>query len=96
MSPTNTEPPISDSDEDEESAEEDATGRRKNASITQMLNENQEAELANWWRDHPGLYDKSNNMYRRKEKNDRLIAEKAKEMGVWGFDAKMLAGGRRA
>ena len=92
VSPTNTEQPLSESDEDEESAKEDATGRRKKASITQVLDENQEAELADWWRDHPGLYDKSNNTYRRKEKTDRLIAEKAREMGVWGFNAKMLAG----
>ena len=57
-----------------------------------MLNEHQEEELADWWRDHLGLYDKGNEMYRRKEKKDRLIAEKAREMGVRGFDAKMLAG----
>ena len=69
VSPTHTEPPVSNSDEDEESAE-DATGRRKKASITQMLNENQEEDLADWWRDHPGLYDKSNETYRRKAKKD--------------------------
>ena len=46
-SPTHTEPAPFDSDEDEESGEEDATGRRK-ASITQMLNEHQEEELAEW------------------------------------------------
>ena len=68
------------------------TGRRKKAPITQMLDKTQEADLAEWWRDHPGLYDKSNDMYRRKEKKDRLIAEKAREMGVQGFNAKMLAG----
>ena len=73
-------------------AEEDATGRRKKASITQMLNEHKEEELAEWWREHPGLYDKSNEMYRGKEKKDRLIADKAKEMAVRGFDANMLAG----
>ena len=72
-------------------AEEDATGRRK-ASITKILNEHQLEELADWWRVHPGLYDKSNKAYRRKEKKDRLIADKAREMGVLGFDAKMLAG----
>ena len=53
-----------------------------------MFDENQKAELADWWREHPGLYD----MYRRKEKKDSLIAEKAREMWVWGFDFKMLAG----
>ena len=31
-------------------------------------------------------------MHRRKEKNHRVIAEKAREMGVPGFDAKVLAG----
>ena len=45
VSPKHTEPPVSDSDEDQESAEEDATGRRKKASITHMLNENQERIL---------------------------------------------------
>ena len=40
--------------------------RRKKASITQMLDEEQEEELADWWREYPGLYDKSNEMYRRK------------------------------
>ena len=73
-------------------AEEDASGRRKKASITQMLNDDQEEELADCWWDHPGLYDKGNETYRRKEKKDRLIADKAREMGVRGFDAKMLAG----
>ena len=57
-----------------------------------MLNEHQEEELADWWRKHPGLYNKSNESYRRKAKKDRLIADKADEMGVWGFNAKMLAG----
>ena len=75
-----------------ESAEEDATGRRKKASITQMLNTNQEEDLADWWKDHLGLYNKSNKTCRRKENKDRLIAEKAWEMGVRGFDGKMLAG----
>ena len=91
-SPTHTEPPPSDSNEDEESAEEDATGGRKKASITQMLNEHQEEELADWWGEHPGLYDKSNEMYRRNVKKDGRIADKAEEMEVWCFDAKMLAG----
>ena len=53
-----------------------------------MLNKNQEEELEEWWRDHLGLYDKSNETYRRKEKKDRLIADTAREMGVWGFHAK--------
>ena len=57
-----------------------------------MLNEHQEEELAEGWREHPGLYDKSNKTYRRKLKKDRLIADKAEEMGVRDFDAKMLAG----
>ena len=50
--------------------------RRKKASITQMLDEEQE-ELAGWWRENPGLCDKSNETYRRKVKKDWLIAEKA-------------------
>ena len=57
-----------------------------------MLNEHQEEELADWWGEHLGLYDKSNEMYRRKVKKDRLIADKAEEMGMQGFNAKMLAG----
>ena len=57
-----------------------------------MLNVHQEEELAEWWRDHLGLYDKSNKTYRRNEKKARLIADKAREIGVWGFHAKMLAG----
>ena len=44
-SPTPTDPAPSDS-EDDLSAEEDATGRRKKASITRMLDEEQEEELA--------------------------------------------------
>ena len=70
--------------------EEDATGWRKKASMTQMLDEHQEKELADWWRECPGLYDKSNETYRRKVKKDRLIADKAEEIGVRGFDARML------
>ena len=50
-----------------------------------MLNKNQEEELADLWRYHPGLYHKSNQTYRRKEKKDRLTAEAS-------LDAKMLAG----
>ena len=58
-----------------------------------MLNEHQEEELAEWWREHPGLYGKSNETYRRKAKKDRLIAaDKAEKMRVQGFDARMLAG----
>ena len=90
-SPTPTDPAPSDSDENE-SAEEDANGSRKKASMTQMLDEQQEEELADWWREHPGLYDKSNETYRRKTKKDKLIAEKPRVMGVQGFDAAMLAG----
>ena len=48
-SPTPTNPAPSDS-EDDLSAEEDATGRRKKASITQMLDEEHEEELADWWK----------------------------------------------
>ena len=65
-----------------------AGGRRPACPITQIFDETQEADLAEWWRDHPGLYDKSNDMYRMKEKEDRLIAEKARGMGVPGFDGK--------
>ena len=92
VSPTNTEPPLSDSKEDKDLAEEDVTGRRKKASITQMLDENQEAELADWWKEHLGLYDKSNETYRRKEKRDRLIAEKAREMGCRASMPRCLLG----
>ena len=46
-SPTKAEPAPSDSDKDEESAEKDATGRRK-SSITQILNDHQEEYLAEW------------------------------------------------
>ena len=63
-----------------------------------MVDEQQEEELADWWREHPGMYDKSSETYRRKTKKDKLIAEKAQEMGVRGFNAGMLAGwmkGRR-
>ena len=54
-----------------------------------MCNDHQEEELAECWRVHLGLYNKSKEMYRRKAKKDRLIADKTKEMG---FDAKILAG----
>ena len=57
-----------------------------------MLDEQQEEDLADWWREHPGLYDKSNETYRRKTKKAKLIAEKAQVMGVRSFDAAMLAG----
>ena len=70
--PTPTDPAPSDSNR-EELAKEDVTGRRKKASITQMLDELQEEELADWWREHPGLYDKINKTYRRKAKKDKLI-----------------------
>ena len=79
-SPTRTYPAPSDS-EDDLSAEEDATGRQKKASITQMLDEHQE-DRADWWREHPGLYDKSNETYRRKTKKDKLIPEKAQVIVV--------------
>ena len=45
--PARSHPAPSDT-EDDLSAEEDATGRRKKASITQMLNEEKEEELADW------------------------------------------------
>ena len=45
-----------------------------------MLDEGQE-ELAEWWRDNPGLHDKSNETYRRKARKDKLIADKATHMG---------------
>ena len=75
---------------DDISDEEDATGKRK-ASITQMLDEEQEEELADWWRDNPGLYDKSNKTYQRKACKGKLIGDKAAHMGVRGFDAAILA-----
>ena len=56
-------------------------GKKKKSSITQMLIEHQEEELANWWRDNPGLYNKSINTYHRKGRNDKLIADKAASMG---------------
>ena len=74
------------------SDEEDAMGKRKKASIPQILDEKQEEELADWWRDNPGLCDKSNETYRRKARKDKLIVYKAAHMGVRGFDAAMLAG----
>ena len=49
-----------------------------------MLDEEQEEELADWWRDNPGLYDKSNETYRRKAHKDKLIADKAAHMGGCG------------
>ena len=57
-----------------------------------MLDKQQEEELADWWRECPGLYDKSNETYRRTTKKDKLIAEEVQEMAVQGFDAGMLAG----
>ena len=57
-----------------------------------MLNEHQEEELVEWWREHLSLYDKSNKTYRRKANKDRMIADKSEEIGVWVFNAKMLAG----
>ena len=57
-----------------------------------MLDEEQEEELADWWMEQPGIYDKSNETYRRKAKKDRLIAENAEVMGVPGFDVVMLVG----
>ena len=67
VSATHTEAPQSDSNEDEDSAEEDVTDTRKTTPITQMLDLTHEADLAEWWRDHPGLYDKGDDIYRRKE-----------------------------
>ena len=46
----------------------------------------QEEELADWWRDNMGWYTKGNEMYRRKEKKDRLIADKTRR---WGCKASM-------
>ena len=57
-----------------------------------MLDEQHEEELADWWREHPGLYEKSNETFRRKTKKDKLIAKKTQAMGVRRFDAGMLAG----
>ena len=57
-----------------------------------MLDEEQEEEPSDWWRDNPGLYNKSNETYQRKAHKDKLIADKAARMGVRGFDAAMLAG----
>ena len=77
---------------DDISKEEDATGRRKKTFITQMLIEEQEEEHADCWRENLGLYNKSNETYRRKARKDKLIADEATSMGVWGFDVAMLAG----
>ena len=57
-----------------------------------MLAEGQEEELADWWRDNPGLYDKSVDIYCRKGRKDKLIADKAASMGMRGFDTGMLMG----
>ena len=57
-----------------------------------MLDEDQEEELADWWRDNPGLYDKSVETYLRKSRKDKLIANKAASMGVSGLHAAMLSG----
>ena len=88
-SPTEPSPPDT---EDDFSGKEDTMGRRKKASITHILDEEEEEELAEWWRENPGLYDKSNETYRRKAKKDQLIVEEAARMGVQGSDAAMLAG----
>ena len=76
---------------DDISGEEDAMGRRKKASIIQMLHEEQEEEFAERWRDNLGLYDKSNETYKRKAHKDKLIPDKAAHLGVRGFDVTMLA-----
>ena len=57
-----------------------------------MLDEEQEEDLAELWRDNQVLYDKSNETYRKKACKDKLIDDKAARMGVRGFDAAMLAG----
>ena len=56
-----------------------------------MLDEEQEEELADWWRDNSGLYDKTNETYRRKARKDKLITDKTARMGVMGFNAAILA-----
>ena len=56
-----------------------------------MFDEEQEENLADWWKERPGLYDKSNKPYLRKAKKDRVIATKAEVMGVQGFDVAILA-----
>ena len=48
--------PAADSDTgDDLSDEEDAKGKRKKPSITQMWDEDQEQELADWWEGQPRL-----------------------------------------
>ena len=57
-----------------------------------MLDEHHEEELADWWRDNPGLYDKSIDTYHRKGRKDKLIADKVASMEVRVFNAGMLMG----
>ena len=59
------------------SDEKDATGKRKKPSFSQILDEDQEEGVADWWRDIPGLYDKSIETYHRKARKEKLIADKA-------------------
>ena len=57
-----------------------------------MLDDTQEEDLAEWWRDSPGLYEKSCTLYHHRAKKNKLIADKAASMGVMDFDATMLHG----
>ena len=85
--------PAADSDTgDDLSDEEDATGKRKKPSITHMLDEDQEEELADWWRDNPGLYDKCVETYRRNATKDKLIAEQACIHGCEGVRCRHAIG----
>lgn len=48
------------------------------------LDSDQEEELVEWYISHPEMYDHNNKNYKRSDKKNKLLQEKAKEMGLMG------------
>ncbi|XP_060758189.1 uncharacterized protein LOC132868911 isoform X3 [Neoarius graeffei] len=46
------------------------------------LDSDQEEELVEWYISHPEMYDHNNKNYKRSDKKNKLLQEKAKEMGL--------------
>ena len=82
-----TTPPVHSSlDAHSNDEEESAMCRKKKDSISNMLTEQQEGDIAVWWQDN----DQGTDIYRKKSLKHKLIFEKAASMGVPGYDADQL------
>ncbi|XP_076061770.1 uncharacterized protein LOC143037436 [Oratosquilla oratoria] len=51
-------------------------------SIPQLRDNKVKSDLIEWWQAHPALYDRKTDGYHNTEKKNKLLEDKAKEMGI--------------